>query len=94
MYFHSHLLKFFPLAFWVVWDKDADFTGGVINLPRIDTDATSELDFTARLLVDFYQPPPPDFPEAPTDEKLWLLVDHLALQAEPNAGHGFSAATI
>jgi hypothetical protein len=35
-------------------------------------------------LIDFYQPPPPDFPEVPTNKKLWLLVDHLALQAEPN----------
>jgi len=77
---YGHLFKFFPFGFWVVWDEQG-YRSRQFGLRKLD-DSSPILSATSRLLVDLLPLKAHDFPEAPTDDGMWLLVDYLASQAE------------
>ncbi|WP_144112027.1 hypothetical protein [Paraburkholderia sp. BCC1886] len=77
---YGHVFKFFPFGFWVVWDEQGDRSKR-FNLRRL-TDSSSVISASSRLLLDLSQLPPANFPEAPTDNGMWLVTDYRVSQAE------------
>lgn len=81
---YGHVFKFFPFGFWVVWNEKK-INKWNINLQRLGLDSSPHISATSRLALDFLPLQAPDFPETPPDNGMWLLVDHLVLQAETKA---------
>lgn len=67
----SEILKFFPLAYWLVWDKPASIK---INLPIL-TKKTITLDETDEIEIDFQNIPHTNWPENPDDNMIILYRD-------------------
>jgi hypothetical protein len=65
----GELLKFFPLAYWVVWDKPVDI---IINLSKLTKKRTIALDETDEIEIDFQNIPHKNWPENPDDNMIIL----------------------
>lgn len=59
----GHILKFFPLAFWVVLDKPEGLS---VNLPRLLQDKQLPIDGEERLIISCNPHPDLNFPESPS----------------------------
>jgi hypothetical protein len=82
----SSLLKFFPLAFWIVWDKPASFP---ISFTRISKDKFKGLDETCELILDLRNIPPLDYPECPGEDGFILYREQSTFVAQPKKRKGF-----
>ncbi|MEG4859450.1 hypothetical protein QUB75_17935 [Microcoleus sp. K1-B6] len=82
----SSLLKFFPLAFWIVWDKPASFP---ISFPRISKDKFKGLDETCELILDLRNIPPLDYPENPGEGRFIMYREQSTFVAQPKKRKGF-----
>ncbi|MFM0208866.1 hypothetical protein PQQ96_15790 [Paraburkholderia sediminicola] len=80
---YGHVFKFFPFGFWFVWDE----TGNRSRRFRLRqlNDSSEFISATSRLVVDLWPLQPSSFPEAPTEDGMWLVTDHLVSQAEDRA---------
>lgn len=76
----GEFLKFFPLAYWVVWDKPDDIQ---INLPRLIKNRTIGIDESDDLEIDFQNFPRNDWPENPADNMVILYRDSETKIASP-----------
>lgn len=65
----SEILKFFPLAYWVIWDKPADIK---IDLPKLTQNKQIALDETNEIEIDFQNIPHKNWPENPDDNMIIL----------------------
>jgi hypothetical protein len=65
----GEFLKFFPLSYWLVWDKPASIE---INLYRLTRRKSIALDDTDDIEIDFQNNPHPNWPENPDDNMLIL----------------------
>lgn len=79
---YGHVFKFFPFGFWVVWNEQTNSKVKRINLPRLDIDTSLIVSATARLAINFWPLQASNFPEAPPDDGMWLMADHLISQVE------------
>jgi len=77
---YGHVFKFFPFGFWFVWNEEHG-RSQQFNLRRLD-DASPVISATSRLVLDLWPLQPPNFPEAPSDDGMWLLVDKYVSQAD------------
>jgi len=59
------VLKFFPLAFWVVWNVPKEIN---ISLPKLLSNHNIGGDELVQLTIDFASYPPLDFPERPNND--------------------------
>jgi hypothetical protein len=82
----SCLLKFFPLAFWIVWDKPASFP---INFTRISQDKLKGLDETCEIVLDLRNIPPLNYPEVPGEGRYIMFRDDSTFLAQPKKPKGF-----
>ena len=82
----SCLLKFFPLAFWIVWDKPASFP---INFTRISQDKLKGLDETCEIVLDLRNIPPLNYPEVPGEGRYIMCRDDSTFLAQPKKPKGF-----
>jgi hypothetical protein len=82
----SCLLKFFPLAFWIVWDKPASFP---ISLTRISKDKFKGLDETCEMVVDLRRTSPLNYPEVPGEGRYIMFSDKSTFVAQPKKPKGF-----
>lgn len=76
----GELLKFFPLAYWVVWKKPNELQ---INLPKLIERKTVALDDTAEIDIDFRNIPRIDWPENPDNNMIILYCDDTTKVAIP-----------
>ncbi len=77
----SCLLKFFPLAFWMVWDKPNSFP---INLTTISKDKFKGLDETCEIVLDLQNIPSLNYPEVPGECRYIMCCDDSTVLAQPN----------
>jgi len=82
----SCLLKFFPLAFWIVWNKPDSFP---INLTKIQKDKFKDLDDTCEIVIDLRNQPPLGYPEVPNDSRYIMLNEGSSFLAQPKKPRGF-----
>ncbi|MBC1222572.1 hypothetical protein GNF10_10460 [Nostoc sp. UCD121] len=82
----SCLLKFFPLAFWVVWNQPTSFP---INLPKIPQSQVKDLDETCEIMIDLRQIPRLNYPEVPGEGRYIMYCDHSTFLAQPKKTKGF-----
>ncbi|RCJ32504.1 hypothetical protein A6770_19035 [Nostoc minutum NIES-26] len=82
----SCLLKFFPLAFWIVWDKPASFP---ISLTKISKDKFKGLDETCKMVLDLRNIPPLSYPEVPGEGRFIMCCDDSTFLAQPKKPKGF-----
>ncbi|QIE22591.1 hypothetical protein [Caballeronia sp. SBC2] len=78
---YGHLLKFFPFAFWVV-KNDAGFHNWKPAARRLNIDLSTDINAVNRLAIDLRPLESPNFPEAPEDNRMLLISDHLASRAD------------
>lgn len=76
----GEVLKFFPLAYWVVWDKPATIQ---INLPKLIKNRMVGIDDTDEIEIDFHNVPRYDWPENPDDNMVILYRDDATKVASP-----------
>ncbi|MBB5408873.1 hypothetical protein HDG34_002810 [Paraburkholderia sp. HC6.4b] len=77
---YGHVFKFFPFGFWIVWNEEGDHSNP-FNLRRL-ADSSPVISASSRLVLDLSPLKPLNFPEAPTDNGMWLVTDYLVSQAE------------
>ncbi len=82
----SCLLKFFPLAFWLVWNKPDSFP---INLTKISKDNFRGLDETCEIVLDLRNIPPLNYPEVPGEGRYIMCRDDSTFLAQPKKPKGF-----
>lgn len=83
----SCLLKFFPLAFWIVWNKSDTFP---INLTKISKDKFKDLDDICEIVIDLRNLPPLSYPEVPDDSRCIItLSEGSSFLAQPKKPRGF-----
>lgn len=82
----SCLLKFFPLAFWVVWDKPTLFP---ISSTKIPKDRIKSLNDTCEIMIDLRNIPSLDYPEVPGEGKYIMSHDDSTFLAQPKKQKGF-----
>ena len=82
----SCLLKFFPLAFWIVWDKPDSFP---ISLTKMSKDKFKGLDETCEMVLDLRNIPPFGYPEVPSEGKYIMCCDESTFLAQPKKPKGF-----
>jgi hypothetical protein len=82
----SCLLKFFPLAFWIVWDKPDSFS---INLTKISKDKFKGLDETCEIVLDLRNIPSLNYPEVPGKGRYNMFSDDSTFVAQPKKPKGF-----
>jgi hypothetical protein len=82
----SCLLKFFPLAFWIIWDKPDTFP---VNLTRMPKDKFKGLDDTCEIIVDLRNLPSLSYPEKPTEGRYIMFNDDSSFIAQPKKSKGF-----
>ena len=76
----GHIIKFFPLGFWLVWDRHPSCR---INLPTLINERESCVNSVQKLIIDLHNIPPLNFPEAPVDHEIHFMdVSHTSI-AEP-----------
>lgn len=74
------ILKFFPVAYWVVWDQPDDLK---VNFPKLIRRKTMGVDETDYMEIDFQNIPRVDWPENPDDNMIILYRDDSAIVANP-----------
>ncbi|MGY6237081.1 hypothetical protein ACW910_06060 (plasmid) [Burkholderia ambifaria] len=77
---YGHVFKFFPFGFWFVWNEDSG-RSRQFNLRHLN-DSSSDVSATSRLALDLLPRRPMNFPEAPSNDGMWLLVDQYASRAD------------
>lgn len=82
----SCLLKFFPLAFWIVWDKPDSFP---IDVTRIPKDKFKGLDETCEIVIDLRNIPSLNYPEVPSEGRYIMCRDDSTFLAQPKKSKGF-----
>lgn len=82
----SALLKFFPLAFWLVWDQPASFP---INFTSISKDKFKDLDDTYEIILELRKLPSLYYPEVPGEGKIIMYCDDSTFLAQPKKTKGF-----
>ena len=82
----SCLLKFFPLAFWLVWDKPDSFS---VDLIKISKDKLKGLDETCEIVFDLRNIPSLDYPEVPGEGRYVMCRDDSTFLAQPKKPKGF-----
>jgi len=82
----SCLLKFFPLAFWIVWDKPSSFP---INFEKISNESFKGLDESCEIVVDLRNLPPLNYPEVPGESRYIMCRDDSSVLAQPRKPKGF-----
>ncbi|WP_016952861.1 hypothetical protein [Anabaena sp. PCC 7108] len=82
----SCLLKFFPLAFWVVWNQPTSFP---ISFTKIPKDEVQDLDGTCEIIIDLRQIPHLDYPEVPGEGRYIMLHNDSTFLAQPKKPKGF-----
>ncbi len=80
------LLKFFPLAFWIVWDKPFSFP---INFEKISNESFKGLDERCEIIVDLRNLSPLNYPEVPGESRVILVHDDSTVLAQPRKPKGF-----
>jgi hypothetical protein len=78
---YGHVFKFFPFGFWFV-KSDLPIKNWQINLRKLNTDLSPDLDAMNRLAVEFRPLQSPNFPEAPEGNRMWLVNDDLASRTD------------
>lgn len=73
-------MKFFPLAYWVAWDRPPSVT---IPLPRISLSRECGLDDEASVTIQLDGVPPIDWPEHPSSHDLLLVNDEMTILSQP-----------
>ncbi|MEN8444716.1 MAG: hypothetical protein ABG776_06870 [Cyanobacteria bacterium J06555_13] len=81
----SCLLKFFPLAFWLVWDKPNTFP---INAEKISASAFQGIDDTCEIALDLKNIPSINYPEEPNDRYALMLRNDSTFLATPKSQKG------
>jgi hypothetical protein len=66
------LLKFFPIAYWLVWDLPKDIQ---INRPELSLSKTLSLEDKEEVTIDFKSIPNERWPENPGDDEIILTCD-------------------
>ena len=82
----SCLLKFFPLAFWITWNKPTSFP---ISLTSIPKDKFKDLDESCEIVIDLRRIPPLDYPEVPGEGRYIMCCDDSTFLAQPKKPKGF-----
>ncbi|MEW5859783.1 MAG: hypothetical protein AB1861_20755 [Cyanobacteriota bacterium] len=82
----SCLLKFFPLAFWIVWDKPSSFP---ININKISNEKLKNLDESCKIVVNLHNFPPLNYPEVPGESRYIMCCDDSTVLAQPKKPKGF-----
>jgi len=82
----SCLLKFFPLAFWIVWDKPSSFP---INTQKISNEKFKSLDESCEIGVELRDFPPLNYPEVPGKSRYIMYRDDSTVLAQPKKPKGF-----
>jgi hypothetical protein len=82
----SCLLKFFPLAFWIVWDKPDSFP---INFIKVSREDLRSLDEPCEIILNLRKIPPLNYPEVPPEN--WFISgrDDSTIIADPKKSKGF-----
>jgi len=81
----SSLLKFFPLAFWIVWNKPNTFS---IDFPKLLKNKSLDLDEPNNLIVDLTKIPHLSWPEVPDGNQIVMYRDELTVLARPKRPKG------
>jgi hypothetical protein len=76
----GHVLKFFPLGFWIVWDRPARIG---IPLRALVPDNRMALDDMDQADISLRRVPRQDFPETPTDDEVTLFASSAASVGTP-----------
>lgn len=66
----SCLLKFYPLAFWIVWDRPSSI---LINAQKISKEKLRSLDESCEIEVYLRNFPPLNYPEVPEQSKYFTI---------------------
>ena len=82
----SCLLKFFPMAFWIVWNRPASFP---INLTKISKEKFRCLDETCEIVINLRNIPSLDYPEVPDEGRYNMCHDDSTFLAQPQKTKGF-----
>jgi len=82
----SCLLKFFPLAFWMVWDKPDSFS---IDLMKISQDKFKGLDETCEIVLDLRNRPSFNYPEIPGEGRYIMCRNDSTFLVQPKKPKGF-----
>ncbi len=82
----SCVLKFFPLAFWLVWDKPDAFSIDTTQMPKANFKG---LDETCEIILDLKNMPSLDYPEVSEKGKYIIGCDDSAFIAQPKKPKGF-----
>lgn len=82
----SCLLKFFPLAFWIVWDKPTSFP---IHSTKIPKDNFKSLDETCKIILDLRHILPLNYPEVSSDRYIIMYKNDSTFVAQPKKPRGF-----
>ncbi|HDR9499770.1 TPA: hypothetical protein QDC06_003019 [Burkholderia cepacia] len=77
---YGHVFKFFPFGFWFVWNEESG-RSRQFNLRHLN-DSSPDVSATSQLVLDLLPRQPMNFPEAPLDDGMWLLVDQYASRAD------------
>lgn len=86
----TSLLKFFPLAFWIVWDRPPSFE---INCQKISNEKLSGLDENCEIVISLRNFPPLNYPEViDLDKYLVMYNNELTVFAQPRNSKGFGQA--
>ncbi len=84
----SCLLKFFPLAFWIVWDKPDSF---LVNSKKISKDKFKGLDESCELVLELQNILPLDYPEIPDEGRFIIGREDASFLAQPKKPKGFGS---
>jgi hypothetical protein len=83
----SCLLKFFPLAFWIVWDKPPSFP---INTQKISSEKFKGLDESCEIVIDLRNFPSINYPEVPDSDNHFIIYhNESTVLAQPKKPKGF-----
>jgi hypothetical protein len=82
----SCLLKFFPLAFWMIWDKPDSFP---IGLTKISKDKFKGLDETCEIALNLRNIPSLNYPEVPGEGRYVMYDNKSTFVAQPKKPKGF-----
>ncbi|HEM7873898.1 TPA: hypothetical protein U2L31_000211 [Burkholderia contaminans] len=77
---YGHVFKFFPFGFWFVWNENGG-RSDQFGLRRLG-DSSLAISTTSRLALDLWPLQPMNFPEAPSNDSMWLTADPYVSQAD------------
>lgn len=82
----SCVLKFFPLAFWLVWDKPTLFS---ISATQMSKNKFKGLDETCEIVLDLRNILPLNYPEFSGEDRYIMCCDDSTFLAQPKKPKGF-----